>query len=732
MSLGLIDTSNRRVRPNRDLNRLVNFGSLLKTDPIIINDGDVRATVEEMKKIVREHHGEVAKIADNLYDPRLSRFLKNIFDFVMTYVAYEKDSVFLEQLRTPLRTLNDQRGDCDCMSILIGAILYNKQIPFHFRVTKYDANRDFSHVYVIVPRGSLPVGEGRGGAYYVVDPVIKAFDKEKPFVGKEDYLVDPRLSGFFGLNGLPIQMLNGVGYMSGVDLAGGLYGLYEDVMAVAMGTDLMGFGLGSVEDDEMAMYRHLVRTRDVILAAPQMFRIMKNPLEVARMLDYAIRYWDTPQIDHVLGILENEEQRLLREGVIVYPHADLSGDELGELSLGIFKKVGSAVKKGAKAVAKTTAKVVKATVVAPTKAVAKVTAKAATAVGKGVATAAKATGKAVGKAAKATGKAVATAAKAVGKTVARFNPVSLTARLGLLFAIRTNLFKLADKLQYGLYTEEQAQAAGINIDDFRKMQDSYNNTRKLFVNTLKGKEDKMKQAIAKGVKHKAINGLVGLGEPISGATVAAALGFIKKILSFFKGKIDPLTNKEFLDENITEKQVLDLLNQSEQYDEDGNPLVNTTANPNAEDQDNFWTRAGKVATNMVDTASNVVSTYLPSGGGSSNSFVQTYNPAGNDDDDYSDDYEPINPQNMVISPASGQSSAVTVNTMTGGMMSNISAFLKKNALLVGVGAVGVGAAIYFMTRKKKSANRRSSLSGVTPSRTRKRKPKPKMKSVKLK
>jgi hypothetical protein len=304
--------------------------------------------------------------------------------------------------------------------------------------------------------------------------------------------------------------------MSGIDLAGGLYGLYGDIMAVTMGTDLTGFGLGAVEDDEAAMYSYLVRTRDVILKAPHMFKVMKNPLEVACMLDYAIRYWDTPQIDHVLGILENEEQRLLKEGVIVYPQADLSGAELGELGKGFFKKVANAVGKGAKAVvkatvvaptklaAKVTKKVVKATVVAPTK----LAIKATKAVAKGTVKAAKAVGKGVVKAAKATGKAVAKAAKAVGKFVLKFNPVSLAARGGMLMAIRVNLFKLADKLQYGLYTDEQAQAAGLNMDDFHSNQEAYQKSKNLWCKTLKGDESKFRSAIEKGVKHRAINGLL--------------------------------------------------------------------------------------------------------------------------------------------------------------------------------------------------------------------------------
>jgi hypothetical protein len=46
MSLGLIDTSNRNVRPISELGRLVNFGTLENTNPILHADGSVKQTVE--------------------------------------------------------------------------------------------------------------------------------------------------------------------------------------------------------------------------------------------------------------------------------------------------------------------------------------------------------------------------------------------------------------------------------------------------------------------------------------------------------------------------------------------------------------------------------------------------------------------------------------------------------------------------------------------------------------
>jgi len=676
MSLGLIDTSDRKVRPSSELGRLVNFGNLKNTDPIVIKDGDVPATVEYMKTIVREHHTEVSKIADKLYDEKLSRFLKNIFDFVMTYVKYEKDSAFKEQLRTPLRTLSDQRGDCDCMSILIGSILYNKKIPFCFRVTKYSETSDFSHVYVVVPR-DRSMNTGRNGSYYVVDPVIREFDKEKEFVAFRDFVVDPRLNG---LDGLPIQMLNGTtSYMSGIELAGGLYGLYGDIMAVTLGTDLFGYGLGSDEDDEMAMYNYLVRTRDVILTAPGMFKIMKNPLEVARMLDYAIRYWNTPLRDNALDVLEIEEKRLISDGVIVYPHADLSGDEIGELGLGVFKKVKNTVKKATSAVAKGVAKgttvaaktvakgatvaakgVAKgATVAAKTVAkgatvAAKGVAKGATVAAKGVAKGAKATGKAIAKGAKATGKAIVKGAKATANFVVRYNPVSLAARGGMLMAIRNNMWRLADKLQWGLYTETQAQEAGLNMNDFRENQEAYKKSEKTFCGTLRGKKDKFQKAISQGVKNRAIN---GLGEVTTAAMVVSALGFITTVLSFFVGKRNPKTGEEYPEEYPSERDLEELMG----YDEDGNPINSTTGG-----KQNFLQRT----TGLIKNAANK---FLPSG-------------SSQVDDDY-DDYGYDMQNNTALPPSPSAPPPKS--------------FLEKNALLIGVGVAGLAGAIYLITRKKK-------------------------------
>lgn len=676
----MIDTSNRQIQPIAQIAKYFDFTQLQNTDPIINPDADVVETVKQMIKIVEGNYTSVQKIANVLFDKKLNTFLKNIFNFVMTYVQYEKDSMFTEQLRVPLRTLKDQKGDCDCMSILIGSILYAKGVPFKFRITKYNGKSNFQHVYVIVPTVN--------GSYTVVDPVIGTFDKEKPFDEKKDFLVDSHLTKYLdNLNGMPLQILNGYDYRLSRDELSGLFG---DIMAITMGTDLQTYGLGNDEVDEMAIYNHLKRTRDVIIKAPQMFRVMKNPLEVARLLDYILQHWGSPDRDAYLDIAGWEEQRLLDEGKIVYPIADLSGEEIEE-GLGFLKKIKKAFKKVGKGIKKV-AKKVGSGVKKAAKGVAKVTKK----VGKGIA-----------KGAKAVGKGIVKGAKAVGKFVARFNPVSLAARGGLLLAIRKNMFKLADKLRWGLYTEADAQKAGIKIEDFRKMQEKYNKARKIFVKTLQGKESKFKAAIAKGTKHKSIKGLGELGElgVIAAATVTAAMGFITAIIKMFAGSKDPATGEDYTEENVTEGEVNDLMNESEQYDEDGNPVsqVNTSENPTAEDTPSFWEKAG----NAVKKTANFVSNFIPS------QNEQQYS-EDNENEEYEDEEgEYDEEENAPLTTRSG-SHTVTTQVMPGSLISNTGSFLKKNALWIGLGIVGVAGAVYLMRKNKPKKSR--GLSG-TPGKT---------------
>ncbi len=172
--LGLVAASERKIKPITDYIAYLPGKSLLKyEDKIVHANGSVVDTANIMRQVAREDAENVKALAEHLAGKTVKETLKNIFDFVYTHIQYELDDRFVEQVRRPLRTLYDQKGDCDCYATLIGSMLEALGIKYKFRIAMYSAGR-YQHVYVIVPMGGS--GEGQ---YYTVDPVLDVCFAEK-------------------------------------------------------------------------------------------------------------------------------------------------------------------------------------------------------------------------------------------------------------------------------------------------------------------------------------------------------------------------------------------------------------------------------------------------------------------------------------------------------------------------------------------------------------------------
>lgn len=170
--LGLVAAKKRNIRPISDyIAYIPNRNALNYADNIVKLNGTVDDTLDLMQQSAAKDKNNVAELARHLQKESLPETLKSIFDFVYSHIQYELDSRFTEQVRRPLRTLYDQKGDCDCYATLIGSMLAALNIPYRFRVAAYEAGV-WQHVYVIVP---TPQG------YYVVDPVLdKCFEEKIP------------------------------------------------------------------------------------------------------------------------------------------------------------------------------------------------------------------------------------------------------------------------------------------------------------------------------------------------------------------------------------------------------------------------------------------------------------------------------------------------------------------------------------------------------------------------
>jgi len=177
--LGLTAASLRNIRPLRDYEMYIPPKTELKNrDLIMIPDGSVEDTVYLMKDVAKKYATDTKTLAKHLEKPTIPQTLQSIFDFVYNYIQYVPDSRVTEQVRRPLRTLWDRKGDCDCYSVLIGSILHNLNIPFKFRIAAYNGKQNYQHVYVVVPYNEKML---------VCDPVVDSCFYEKPTSKHKDF-----------------------------------------------------------------------------------------------------------------------------------------------------------------------------------------------------------------------------------------------------------------------------------------------------------------------------------------------------------------------------------------------------------------------------------------------------------------------------------------------------------------------------------------------------------------
>ena len=276
------------------------------------------------------------------------------------------------------------------------------------------------------------------------------------------------------LNGINVAVLSGAGT--------------NDVMELVSGLDDMEL-LGADNETQrlQSLYEHLVKTRNMIASKPELISSVDYPPAFLKMLDYAIENWNTPNRDKALEILSRNEDAMNRlNGFTGIPNdpemdglddrfMDLEGDENYVEGLGSFKSFF---------------------------------------------------------------KKVGEAAKKGGKFFLRFNPITISARLGFLLAMKLNLKKMASKIKWGYATKEQAAAKGVSAQDWEKSKNALTKIEHLFVDKLQGTRGGLKSAVLKG-KAGGINGveqetdISGLGI-LPAVALAAAIPVITSALKILQ------------------------------------------------------------------------------------------------------------------------------------------------------------------------------------------------------
>lgn len=205
--VGMVASRARTLKPGFEFNAY--FPKPTYENPYLSKNAENEDTLEKfIPEMARQYQSDTERISVVLKDATLITTCRNIWDFVYNHIQYKLDDPHEEQIRRPARTWADRTSgvDCDCYSVFISTILLNLGIRHYIRMTAYNTQRGFQHVYVIVPKTPTSNLEKRSD-YIVIDCVMDAFDSEKPFIYKKDKEMTPANSA--GLNGFSARSLNG-------------------------------------------------------------------------------------------------------------------------------------------------------------------------------------------------------------------------------------------------------------------------------------------------------------------------------------------------------------------------------------------------------------------------------------------------------------------------------------------------------------------------------------------
>ena len=253
----------------------------------IKRNASTEETVKLMVDIVNKDYTLIKEASLKIFKrPTVEQTARHIFDWIYKYIKYDLE--IGEQLRNPLTTYHlgqrlarqyykekgfyskDLSADCDDISIFIASILKNLNIPYLFRIADYSGD-GYSHVYTLIPR--------KGKAPIIIDPVYHAFNAEKTYVRERTFDMNKK-----ALSGIDVYYLSGI-------------------------TNTFG----SIADDT---YNYLIKSRTTIAENPQNYEHVADPRLLLQLYDYAIQYWNTPQREHAVDILTQQENSLINAGFI--------------------------------------------------------------------------------------------------------------------------------------------------------------------------------------------------------------------------------------------------------------------------------------------------------------------------------------------------------------------------------------------------------------------------------
>lgn len=432
-------------------------------------EADDTDMVLEMRRLVHERSHEMRDVAKKLATSSRAQFCSNVYHFIYRHHQYKPDNVMFEELRAPACSWKHRRSgiDCDCMAVIAACLLLESGMFKHVYFRRLDSDgMGFSHVYVVVPHDQK-TGRLHGNQYWVIDPVLHAFDQEHgPIINTHDLPIFQSKSTSRSIPGRKDVSLMGVN---------GKWRLRD------LPRDLKK----RVVEAQVIFYRKMQNTLHEAKRRAQ----ANGNAAAQKVIDDAIgcdidpykweRFFNKYGID-----LPNTEEDRIRD-----PEAMLNGLAGGGLN-GFFKKAWRDVKKGANDVAN----LVKDTV------------------------------ETIGNVGRELSQLDFRNAwgeiknsqlyQVVGdaaKLLIRYFPLSIIIRNGFLLAVRLNIGRMADKLHIGYMSLSEAQGIlEISPSEHAEAVQKRRQVERMFIDTLQGKEGPLRNQAKKGFGKKPLfSGLFG-------------------------------------------------------------------------------------------------------------------------------------------------------------------------------------------------------------------------------
>jgi len=111
-------------------------------------------TINKMKKYI-DHYKRLPQIREFTVkiiqtEPTKNQLKKvrRIFNWIKDNIYYVSDIYGVETLQSPIQTLINKWGDCDCQTTLIGSMLASVGIPIRIIIVNTRPFGDYNHTYI--------------------------------------------------------------------------------------------------------------------------------------------------------------------------------------------------------------------------------------------------------------------------------------------------------------------------------------------------------------------------------------------------------------------------------------------------------------------------------------------------------------------------------------------------------------------------------------------------------